>query len=54
MGIRPVDVWWARGNTVEDLLMIKTVQNTEQYIRDYVTSLPFNRDIKHYRVGIAE
>ena len=50
MRIKPVDVWWLRGNTVQDLLMVKTVQNTEHYIRDYVTSLPFNRDIKHYRV----
>ena len=51
LGIVPVDVWWVRGNTVQDLLMIKTVQNNEQYIRDYATSLPFNRDITHYRVG---
>ena len=51
LGIVPVDVWWVRGNTVQDLLMIKTVQNTEQYIRDYTTSLPFNRDISHYKVG---
>ena len=51
LGIVPVDVWWVRGNTVQDLLMIKTIQNNEQYIRDYATSLPFNRDIAHYRVG---
>ena len=50
LGIKPVDVWWVRGNTVQELLMVKTVQNTEQYVRDYVTSLPFNRDIKHYKV----
>ena len=51
LGIRPVDVWWVRGTTVQDLLMIKTVQNTESYVRDYVTSYPFPRDIAHYRVS---
>ena len=50
LGIKPVDVWWVRGNTVQELLMVKAVQNTEQYVRDYVTSLPFNRDIRHYKV----
>ena len=51
LGIKPVDVWWVRGNTVQELLMVKAVQNTEQYVRDYVTSLPFNRDIRHYKVN---
>ena len=51
LGIKPVDVWWLRGTTVEDLLMIKTVQNTVSYVRDYVTSFPFQRNVSDYRVS---
>ena len=51
LGINPVDVWWVRTTTVEELLMVKTVQNTASYVRDYVTGFPFKRNLSDYRVS---
>ena len=40
-----------RGFTsLKDLLMIKTVQNKNMFVRDYVTAMPIERNITAYRV----
>ena len=50
LGIIPVDLWWSRANSVKDLLMVKTSQSTERYMKDYITAIPFERDISQYSV----
>ena len=51
LGIKPVDMWWVRGTNMEDLLMVKTMQNSANYVRDYVTGFPFQRNVSDYRVS---
>ena len=51
LGISLIDARWMRGFTsLKDLLMIKTVQNRNMYVRDYVTAMPIERNITTYRV----
>ena len=50
MGITPIDMYGVRANTIEDLLITKTFQNTESYISDYITSISFPRDIGQYSI----
>ena len=49
IGIKPIDMFGLRANTVEELLISKIFQNTENYITDYVTSISFPRDVGQFR-----
>ena len=50
MGITPIDMYGVRAYTIEDLLIAKTFQSSENYMWDYITSLSFPRDIRQYSI----
>ena len=50
IGIVPIDMYGLRAHSVEDLLIAKTFQSTENYLTDYVTSISFPRDVERYRL----
>ena len=54
LNISLIDARWMRGFTsLKDLLMIKTVQNRNMYVRDYITAMPIERNITTYKVTIV-
>ena len=51
LNISLIDARWMRGWTsLQNLLMIKTMQNTKTYIRDYINAMPIERNITSYKV----
>ena len=51
LNISLIDARWMRGWTsLQNLLMIKTMQNKKTYIRDYINAMPIERNITSYKV----